>query len=59
MVVTQRLLDIAANKNIHCVIGDRVSDGAKRPSNVNPMTLTHLSLGLLKKMVAGACGPGV
>ncbi len=42
-VVTQRLLDIAANKNIRYVIGDRVSDGAKRPSNVNVMTLTDLS----------------
>ncbi len=42
-VVTQRLLDIAANKNIRFVIGDRVSDGAKRPSNVNVMTLTDLS----------------
>lgn len=42
-VVTQRLLDIAANKNIRYVIGDRVSDGAKRPTNVNVMTLTDLS----------------
>src|SRR5207245_8772077 len=29
-VVTQRLLDIAAGKNIRFVIGDRVSDGAKK-----------------------------
>jgi DNA primase len=42
-VVTQRLLDIAANKNIRYVIGDRISDGAKKPSNVNVMTLTDLS----------------
>lgn len=42
-VVTQRLLDIAANRNIRYVIGDRVSDGAKRPTNVNVMTLTDLS----------------
>ncbi len=42
-VVTQRLLDIAASKNIRYVIGDRVSDGAKRPNNVNVMTLTDLS----------------
>ena len=42
-VVTQRLLDIAANKNIRYVIGDRVSDGAKRPANVSVMTLTDLS----------------
>lgn len=42
-VVTQRLLDIAATKNIRYVIGDRVSDGAKRPTNVNVMTLTDLS----------------
>jgi len=42
-VVTQRLLDIAAGKNIRFVIGDRVSDGAKRPSSINVMTLTDLS----------------
>jgi DNA primase len=42
-VVTQRLLDIAAGKNIRYVIGDRVSDGAKRPSNINVLTLTDLS----------------
>src|SRR5215472_15477654 len=42
-VVTQRLLDIAAGKNIRFVIGDRVSDGAKRPANINVMTLTDLS----------------
>jgi DNA primase len=42
-VVTQRLLDIAASKNIRYVIGDRISDGAKRPNNVNVMTLTDLS----------------
>ncbi|HEV2119711.1 MAG TPA: DNA primase DnaG [Candidatus Bathyarchaeia archaeon] len=42
-VVTQRLLDIAAGKNIRFVIGDRVSDGAKKPSNVNVMTLSDLS----------------
>ncbi len=42
-VVTQRLLDIAASRNIRYVIGDRISDGAKRPNNVNVMTLTDLS----------------
>jgi len=42
-VVTQRLLDIAVTKNIKYVIGDRVSDGAKRPPNVSVMTLTDLS----------------
>ncbi len=42
-VVTQRLLDIASNKNIRYVIGDRISDGAKRPNNVSVMTLTDLS----------------
>ena len=42
-VVTQRLLDIAAGKNIRFVIGDRVSDGAKKPANVNVMTLSDLS----------------
>ncbi len=42
-VVTQRLLDLAAGKNVRYVIGDRVSDGAKRPPNVNVMTLNDLS----------------
>ncbi len=42
-VVTQRLLDLAAGKNVRYVIGDRVSDGAKRPTNVNVMTLSDLS----------------
>ena len=42
-VVTQRLLDIAAGKKIRFVIGDRVSDGAKKPPDVNVMTLSDLS----------------
>ena len=42
-VVTQRLLDTAASKGIKYVIGDRVSDGAKRPANVSVMTLNDLS----------------
>ena len=42
-VVTQRLLDTAASKGIKFVIGDRVSDGAKRPTNVSVMTLNDLS----------------
>jgi DNA primase len=42
-VVTQRLLDIAAGKNVKYVIGDRVSDGAKKPAAVSVMTLSDLS----------------
>ena len=42
-VVTQRLLDIAAGKNVKYVIGDRVSDGAKKPAAVSVMTLGDLS----------------
>ncbi len=42
-VVTQRLLDIAAGKGIKYVIGDRVSDGAKKPANVSVLTLSDLS----------------
>jgi DNA primase len=42
-VVTQRLLDIAAGKNVKFVIGDRVSDGAKKPAAVSVMTLSDLS----------------
>ncbi len=42
-VVTQRLLDTAASRGIKYVIGDRVSDGAKKPANVSVMTLNDLS----------------
>jgi DNA primase len=42
-VVTQRLLDTAASKGIKYVIGDRISDGAKKPANVSVMTLNDLS----------------
>ncbi len=61
-VVAQRLLDIAASKNIRYVIGDRVSEGPKRPANVNVMTLTDLSsFDLLERAVrkvgSGACTP--
>src|SRR6266487_3380706 len=42
-VVTQRLLDIAAGKSIKYVIGDRVSDGAKKPASVSVLTLSDLS----------------
>ena len=41
-VVTQRLLDLAAGKGIKYVIGDRVSEGAKKPTNVQVMTLSDL-----------------
>lgn len=41
-VVTQRLLDLAAGKNIKYVIGDRVSEGAKKPANVQVLTLSDL-----------------
>ena len=42
-VVTQRLLDLAAGRSIKYVIGDRVSDGAKKPPTVSVMTLTDLT----------------
>ncbi len=41
-VVTQRLLDLASGKSIKYVIGDRVSEGAKKPPNVQVMTLSDL-----------------
>jgi DNA primase len=41
-VVTQRLLDLAAGKNVKYVIGDRVSEGAKKPANVQVLTLSDL-----------------
>jgi DNA primase len=41
-VVTQRLLDLAAGKGVKYVVGDRVSEGAKKPTNVQVMTLSDL-----------------
>lgn len=41
-VVTQRLLDLAAGKGVRYVVGDRVSEGAKKPASVQVMTLSDL-----------------
>src|SRR5215831_376441 len=38
-VVTQRLLDLASTKNVKYLIGDRVSDLAKRPGTVSILTM--------------------
>ncbi len=39
-VITQRILDVADQKKIRFVIGDRLSEVAKRPSEVRVMTLS-------------------
>jgi len=41
-VVTQRLIDLAENRNIKLVIGDRVSEIAKRPMNLKIMAMNEL-----------------
>ena len=41
-VITQRLLDIAEERNIKLVIGDRISEVAKRPVNVKIMTMSQI-----------------
>jgi len=41
-VVTQRLIDLAENRNMKIVIGDRVSEIAKRPMNLKIMTMNEL-----------------
>jgi len=41
-VVTQRLIDLAENRNLKLVIGDRISEIAKRPMNLKIMTMNEL-----------------
>jgi len=41
-VVTQRLIDLAENRNIKLVVGDRISEIAKRPMNLKIMTMNEL-----------------
>jgi DNA primase len=41
-VVTQRLIDLAENRNMKLVIGDRISEIAKRPMNLKIMTMNEL-----------------
>ena len=41
-VITQRLLDIAEERSIKLVIGDRISEVAKRPVNVKIMTMSQI-----------------
>jgi DNA primase len=42
-VITQRILDIAEEKNINYIIGDRLSEVARRPANIKIMTFSDLS----------------
>ncbi len=42
-VVTQRLLDLAEEKGVKTLIGDRVSDLAKRPLEVKVMTMSEVA----------------
>jgi len=41
-VITQRLLDLAEEKNIRVLIGDRFSDVAKKPLNVKTIMISDL-----------------
>ena len=41
-VVTQRLIDLAESRNIKLVVGDRISEIAKRPMNLKIMTMNEL-----------------
>jgi DNA primase len=42
-VITQRILDVADQKKIKFVVGDRLSEIAKRPSGLQVLTLSDLS----------------
>jgi DNA primase len=41
-VITQRILDLADQKKIKFVLGDRLSEIAKKPSNINVLTMSEL-----------------
>jgi len=42
-VITQRILDMAEEKKIHLVIGDRLSEAARKPSDVRVLTMSDLA----------------
>lgn len=42
-VITQRILDIAEEKNIKYIIGDRISEVARRPATIKIITFSELS----------------
>jgi DNA primase len=42
-VITQRILDAADQKGIRLVIGDRLSEAAKKPSEVQVLTISDLT----------------
>lgn len=41
-VITQRILDVADEKKIKYVVGDRLSEAAKKPSDVRVLTISDL-----------------
>jgi hypothetical protein len=41
-VITQRLVDVAAEKGIKRIIGDRISGVAKRPVDIELLTVTDV-----------------
>jgi len=47
-IITQRLLDIAEEKKIEVVVGDRISNVAKKPANLKILTFAELTLPRLK-----------
>jgi DNA primase len=42
-IITQRLVDLAADKNVKYLIGERVSDVVKRPSNLRLITFNEIA----------------
>ena len=42
-VITQRLVDIASDKGVKRIIGDRISDVVKRPIGIQLLTTTDLA----------------
>ena len=41
-IITQRLIDVVAEKNIRYLIGARVSEGIRQPLQVNLLTFTEI-----------------
>ncbi|MDQ1279800.1 MAG: primase [Thermoproteota archaeon] len=42
-VITQRLVDIAEDKGVKCIVGDRISGIAKRPINIQLLTTNDIT----------------
>jgi hypothetical protein len=42
-VVTQRLLDLAEERGVKVIIGDRIAELARRPNSIKIMTLPEVA----------------